>query len=261
MSDKINYADALGFHSIAGAVVFSILYVPLFARFLRQSFQRPTYVFIVLTLFCSIRIAAFVIRAVLAGSESAGETLSLFIADQVLFGVGFFGLLYSGYTLVLDRELLTRDGSSQNFFNRITGNRRLFRVVMMAAVILGIVGSSQADSSDPTKGTTLRKVSTIIFLVLTTLLAYRTIVLARTELSSGYRHADGSIGGDYGAYVLCVIAGLLLVREVFATATMGSLEKQNNERLWYPLSALPEIVAVTLYAAPGLVPPRSELPT
>jgi len=43
-----------------------------------------------------------VIRAILAGSESAGENLSLLIADEILFGVGFFGLLYSAYTLVLD---------------------------------------------------------------------------------------------------------------------------------------------------------------
>lgn len=120
MSDKINYAHFFGVESIAGAVIFAIAYLPLFAWFLLQSVRRPTYVYGVLTIFCasefctftpfffrtnvaSVRIAAFTIRAVLAGSESAGETLGLFIADQILFGVGFFGLLYSAYTLVLDR--------------------------------------------------------------------------------------------------------------------------------------------------------------
>ena len=50
----------------------------------------------------SVRIAAFVLRAVLVSIESEGQKLGLLIGDQILFGVGFFGLLYSAYTLVLD---------------------------------------------------------------------------------------------------------------------------------------------------------------
>jgi hypothetical protein len=50
-----------------------------------------------------VRVTAFIIRSVLASSSSAGENLGLLIGDEVLFGVGFFGLLYSAYTLVLDR--------------------------------------------------------------------------------------------------------------------------------------------------------------
>ena len=46
---------------------------------------------------------AFVLRAVLAGSSTAGTNLHLFIAQQVIYSIGFFGLLYSAYTLVLDR--------------------------------------------------------------------------------------------------------------------------------------------------------------
>lgn len=56
-------------------------------------------------LICSflVRVAAFALRAVLAHSVSAGSNESLLTADEVLFGIGFFGLLYSAYTLVLDR--------------------------------------------------------------------------------------------------------------------------------------------------------------
>ena len=50
-----------------------------------------------------VRIAAFVIRAVLAGVTSVGENLSVLIADEVLISIGFFGLLYSAYTLVIER--------------------------------------------------------------------------------------------------------------------------------------------------------------
>ena len=50
-----------------------------------------------------VRVTAFVMRAVLAGSDSAGEDLNLVIGELVVYSVGFFGLLYSAYTLVLDR--------------------------------------------------------------------------------------------------------------------------------------------------------------
>ena len=122
-SDQVNYAHAIGFDSVAAAVIFAILYVPLFGWFILQSFKHPTYVHIVLSLFCAsefflkhiahivlltnhgfrVRITAFVIRSVLASASSAGENLGLLIGDEILFGVGFFGLLYSAYTLVLDR--------------------------------------------------------------------------------------------------------------------------------------------------------------
>lgn len=42
-------------------------------------------------------------RAVLAGSDSAGGDLNLVIGEMIVYSVGFFGLLYSAYTLVLDR--------------------------------------------------------------------------------------------------------------------------------------------------------------
>ncbi len=50
-----------------------------------------------------VRVAAFTVRAVLAGSKTAGQSLGLVIADEVLSQVGYFSLLYSAYTLVLDR--------------------------------------------------------------------------------------------------------------------------------------------------------------
>jgi hypothetical protein len=58
-----------------------------------------------LTTLCLViaRVTAFIIRAILAGSNAAGEDWGLLIGDQILFSVGFFGLLYSAYTLVLDR--------------------------------------------------------------------------------------------------------------------------------------------------------------
>ena len=53
--------------------------------------------------FFKVRVVAFSIRAVLAGSTSAGENLGLVTADEALFAIGYFSLIYSAYNLVLDR--------------------------------------------------------------------------------------------------------------------------------------------------------------
>lgn len=93
-SQDINYAKVFGIDSVAAAIVFATAYVPLFGWFVRQSFARPTYVFFVLSFFCIVRLTAFIIRSILAGSDTAGQNLGLLIADEVLFGVGFFGLIF-----------------------------------------------------------------------------------------------------------------------------------------------------------------------
>jgi len=43
-----------------------------------------------------------VIRAVLAGSSTAGQNVNLLVAEESILGIGFFSLLFSAYTLVLD---------------------------------------------------------------------------------------------------------------------------------------------------------------
>jgi hypothetical protein len=64
----------------------------------------------------------------------------------------------------------------------------------------------------------------------------------------------------YGNYILLVICLLLLVREIFVTATVTNSARQDTEHFWYPLLAVPEILVVLLYTTPGLVPRRDELP-
>ncbi|KAJ6612704.1 hypothetical protein B0H10DRAFT_2222894 [Mycena sp. CBHHK59/15] len=263
MSNDINYAAFFGFHSVAAAVVFAVLYVPLSAWFIHQSIRRPTYVFVVMAVFCTIRITAYTIRALLAGQESLGENLSLLIADEILFGVGFFGLLYSAYTLVLDRESLLDVPKRTGIISRLTRSRRIFRLAMTIAIVLGITGTSEATSSNPSTVSTahtLRKISTIIFLVLTVLQAYQTMILVRSERSVGFKNGNDSWGAQHGGYILYIISLLLLVREAFLIATIGNQTRQNDEAFWYPLVATPEVIAAMMYAIPGLVPPRSELP-
>ena len=60
--------------------------------------------------------------------------------------------------------------------------------------------------------------------------------------------------------ILACVAVLLVIKEAFFTATLNNLTAQDNELLFYPLSATPELIAVTLFIIPGLVPMGSDLP-
>src|SRR5882762_6379041 len=124
-SGQINYARETGIHSLAAAVIFAVLYAILLPYYIFRATRNPTYVLIILSLFCAselsttsfyrnrwrtdclclVRVTAFVIRAILAGSDSAGTNVGLVIAEMIVYSVGFFGLLYSAYTLVLDRYI------------------------------------------------------------------------------------------------------------------------------------------------------------
>jgi len=263
---NFDFADALGIHSLAGPIVLVILYAFLLAFFIRKSFTHPTYVHYILTLFCLIRVAAFTVRAVLAGSKTAGESLGLVIADEVLSQVGYFSLLYSAYTLVLDRTLLSDLRPAEHPILKFTQDRRLFRLFLMVGVALGIVAATRTNSSGPSNTTetkALRIASATIFLVLTLIQALQTGILATSSISGRsqyYIRGKDSIGIRYGNYILLIISFLLIIREIFTIATVTNSAKQYNEHFWYPFVVLPEILSVMLYTTPGLVPRRDELP-
>jgi len=247
--------------------VFSVAYSPLLLLFVKKAFSQPTYVHYVLVLFCAIRVTAFVIRAIMIGIESEGENLNLLIGDQILFAIGYAGLLYSSYTLVLDlgEEEANRSPGPQPPIVRLSRSRHLFRIVMVLAVVLGITASSTVSSNGVpgSSSITLREASSYIFLGLTALLFLQTLRLTKVNLGETRAAYGGttSIGAKHGIFILLAISAFLLVRECFiaATITPSRHATQLNEVYWYPLLALPEILAVILFLAPGLVPTRDEL--
>ncbi|KAF8148540.1 hypothetical protein K438DRAFT_1832862 [Mycena galopus ATCC 62051] len=260
-SSSTDYAALFGIHSVAAAAVFAVLFFVTGFWFVRQSIKNTTYVYIILTLFCAMRVTAYIIRAIMANSTSEGSNLNLFIADQVLFGVGFFALLYSAYTLVLDRNVLAGGEPGSLFSPNPLRNPHAFRMVLMAVVALSIVGtvdSTSSNSSEVSTGHTLRKAATILFLVLTIIQAVQTLWFFRDRSSQSSKRAWGDRNGRY---LICLISLLMMVREVFLAATMNNSTKQNDERLWYPLVALPEFLAVVCYSVSGLVPSRAALRT
>jgi len=66
-----------------------------------------------------------------------------------------------------------------------------------------------------------------------------------------------SLGETSGAYILCPLVVLLLIREIYLIATVGNISHQ-KEGSWYPFAALPELLAVCLFAIPGLVPEKRD---
>lgn len=65
---------------------------------------------------------------------------------------------------------------------RLLRNRRLFRIALIVSMALGIAGINEA-SSDPSSstGTSLRKASAVLFLVLTIVQVLQTLVLIKAE--------------------------------------------------------------------------------
>ncbi|KAI6134819.1 hypothetical protein EV401DRAFT_1905126 [Pisolithus croceorrhizus] len=176
-----------------------------------------------------------------------------------MYNVGFFGLLYSAYSLVIDRGLVSDLPLPSDPISSLTRRRMIFRLLLTAAVSIGITGVIEASVGTTQHtmdvGDTLRKVSLYMFLILCILVAFQAVLLVRAEASYG------AFGARHGIHVLCLISLLLVARQTFFAVTVNDAAKQNNEHLWYPFAALPELCAVLLFAAPGLVPSFAELPS
>ncbi len=123
MSTKINYAVFDGIHrsELPAAIIFTVIYVPPLLISILLAFRKKTSVYRSLVLFslsksgCMTvvfagsnllllaRLVSFALRSALAGNTSAAENESVLIAEQVIYSVGFAGLIYSAYTLIIDR--------------------------------------------------------------------------------------------------------------------------------------------------------------
>jgi len=263
MSSPTNYAQLFGIHSIPAAFIFAVVYLPFDAWFIMQAVRRPNSVYNFLIVFCLIRTAAFTLRGILAASDSIAQNENAFITYEVLSGVGFFGILFSAYTLVLDRFNMAEKEPPHGPM-AILRTKRLFHLVLIAGVIIGIVGTTDLTSSSSSTASTgrlLHKIGIAIFFVLTVVQVFLTVMLFRVEnnAASYRRRAQATMWGErHGHYLLVGIAVFLLIREIFSIATIGS-SKANQEDLWYPLVALTEVLAIVCYSIPGLVPLRSEL--
>jgi hypothetical protein len=234
-----NIAKAVGIDSFALALIFCIIYIPLFLCFIIKWVKNPVYVLGAAALFCigvylyffgdcqelieffQVRVTAFGLRAVLTKSLSLAENRNMIIAESVIYGIGFLGILSGAYNLVLDRCVLfffdwcqyltpwyredAAGTKNPDPLRIVTGNRHIMRMIMSGAVVMGILGA--VDSLDPSNtpntikmGTHLRKLSVIVFLVVCLLLVMHTSlsVFAESKSSAGKRKGIPAFS-DFGA--------------------------------------------------------------
>ncbi|KAJ3979580.1 hypothetical protein F5890DRAFT_1569317 [Lentinula detonsa] len=262
-SENINYAMAFGFNSVPAAAIFAGLYTPLFCFFLFKIIRERRGILITLLAFCLFRIVGFVMRAVAASKTTIGQNAGYVVATQTFFSVGFFGLLFCAYLLVVARfELCTTKPSSSQFIRalqRITRQPWAFRICMTAPMALGIAGLDESvEHPEDNLGVNLRKASAVLFLVLTLFQVIQTgaLIKAEHEDRDSLKYTSSSFGGRHASWIFGCISILLLIREIFTTATINSFSKANNEHFWYPLVAVPELLCVILYLIPGVVPPK-----
>ncbi|KAI0821018.1 hypothetical protein BC629DRAFT_1587349 [Irpex lacteus] len=264
-SDNIPYGRLEGIeHSeLPAAIIFSVIYAPLLIVYLVLSFRKPTFVWRSLVVFCLFRMVGFILRAVIAASSSASTSLGLVISQQVIYNIGFFGLLYSAYTLVLDRDMLTHGPATEArgpigvFIWGLRRTRMLVRVVLLVAIALGIasgVKQGHTNADDQKTALDLRRGSLYIFLVVSCLLLMMTVILAGEELSTDRRY-----GPKHGTFVLLLIGVLCVVREAFLCATASTFPQHNKAAWFYPLVAVTELICALLFLVPRLVPSRQEL--
>jgi len=261
-----NIAKAVGIDSFALALIFCIIYIPLFLCFIIKWVKNPVYVLGAAALFCIVRVTAFGLRAVLTKSLSLAENRNMIIAESVIYGIGFLGILSGAYNLVLDREDAAGT-KNPDPLRIVTGNRHIMRMIMSGAVVMGILGA--VDSLDPSNtpntikmGTHLRKLSVIVFLVVCLLLVMHTSlsVFAESKSSADEKTYAHSFGHTHGMKILLITALFLSLREIFYVATMNNLRIQEEERFFYPFAAGTELIAVLTLLIPQLVPPKHELP-
>ncbi|KAG5351846.1 hypothetical protein C0989_004736 [Termitomyces sp. Mn162] len=185
---------------------------------------------------------------------------AVFAALYFIFLVGFIVQWLS--ETVYNRNLLTTPYSPLDPpMSRILRFHALYRLVTLSAIVIGSVGLSQVytsdDSNNISAGNSLYITSAVLFLVLIVYLACQTVMLSRAEARSvDYSGAPTKFITRHGTYILMGISTLLFIREAYDLATARDRFRANNEHLWYPLLALPEILAVLLFAIPGLVPAR-----
>ncbi|KAF9554746.1 hypothetical protein CPC08DRAFT_821500 [Agrocybe pediades] len=275
-----NYAEDSGIYSVGASLLFATVYVLFFALYLMMAIRRPVNVYWALAAFCLIRIASFTMRTVLAASIDAAINLNFVIGFEIIFDIGYLILLYTSHGLVLDLEYVSSRPLSSRVIMQAIRNRHIFHLLLFIAVALAMAAGTtvQTEGDGPNRiSNILNIVSTVFFLVLTVLQFVQTLVYVRMELldldpltiiqlqrtqstpSISPVSDRPSFGRRNSTYILLLISLLFLLRETFSAATMTNWERENEEALWFPFEALPEFLAVCLYAVPNLVPSDKEI--
>jgi len=255
MSSASNYAKANGIASTPAAVVFVVFYTLCSALWFWKSIHQRSIIACVLFCFSIDRVAAFILRVLLASNNSVDGSLRVYVAYESAFDAGYLGLLLSGFTLALDRQNHTGTPIPKSTLLKLSRSHRLYQILLCIAAACVIYGSVETATVYVSTGNTLRKVGTITFVVLTALLFFQTFMLWYLERrGTGNSAISPFCGARHGVSLLSAICVLLAIREVFLMATFKNQIAQDREAFWYPFVTAPEFLALLIFATPGLIP-------
>lgn len=254
---QVDFAYYAGIKSVPIAAVFAAIYAPLAAYYVWRTLKNVVLALFLISLFCFIRVTAFGMRAYVASSDSAQHTQGTVVATMIVYSIGFFGLLNSVYYLQIERA--SANSNQQGIFHRISGNGVLIHLILMGAVVLSIVGTTDSYSSVAStvnRGKTFKIISAVAYVTVSLLLVVR-CVLHLKEHGSGAAGSQGRLIGEKHCHqILLLVALVFTVREGFLVATTNNSSVNKKEAFFYILEAVPELIGVCLLAAPGLIPPK-----
>jgi len=270
-----NYSQALGIHNKWAPIVFAVIYFFIFLYYVTQAIRRHAIIYGALAFFSLLRIISFSLRAAMANSPNDASNKGIAIAYEVLYSVGFFSILFSVYRLLQDRERLAKINRIGNRVTSALHKGRLVHFLLFLAVVLGVVGIVLAMGTYGHNGVgnSLNKASTYIFLAVSLIILLLTLFVIHLERKfrgTSAHTGQSAIGQSHHHLILTIVALLLVLRTIYYTVTVHqrlrgnstsvsslSTGKQSNEKLWYPLAALAELLAALAFLVPGLVPLRS----
>ncbi|KAH8801215.1 hypothetical protein DL96DRAFT_1563977 [Flagelloscypha sp. PMI_526] len=246
-SFQLNFAQLGGFRSLAAAIVFAVLYAVLSGWFIVSFARHQTRVTATLGIFSLARFAAFVIRAVMIEGKGA-TNLSMFIAVQVLFNVGFFALI-GGTSEAIVVEMSKHSPEHRLPLEKaILQRQRFVRLALIAATALSIAATVKTSQGN-LGPSTLSTVSAIIFVVVTGWVTLSAVVNLHNAETKGQKKM---------AIVLLVISLLLVARELFLAITVKNTRRRTNEAFWYPFSEVTCFLAVSGFVVVGIFKARAK---
>jgi len=221
--------------SIVFTIAYALLLIPAIWRTI--TYRRPgslLFTFVRLCLFISIRIATFALRAAEGASAQIPNnpvpSIGIFIAEQVLLGIGFI-VLVDLLVELLKSHIWRTDIPPQaetSFANQASAMSlervvRLMHIALLAAIGLGVAAGAMYSGalSDPSKANTVRTLriaSTAIALAVSGLCALVCLLLL-------FQFPD--LGATRTLYLL-VMSCLMLIVPAYRLST--SLEQSPSEQ-------------------------------
>ncbi|KAJ3033801.1 hypothetical protein HDV00_005814 [Rhizophlyctis rosea] len=251
-SSDTNYAAVFGLSSTVAAIVFAVVYVPLFFLSVFRAVRRFSYLWFLLSVFTAARVVAFALRAYLIKD---GTNFVLYIVYTVFYGIGAIVLLTAIITLLATNARTNANRLPNLWVEKFPRVERLLRLVIVALIAISIWASTMTGHSDKTE--LQKNVNTGVYAAITAIAAIAVLI----SLSLIARVRTGIL------FAILIAALLILVRAAFYLAsqfiTYGipspiptipypyNMNPQGthptyDERLWYPLAATTELLALLL---------------